>query len=118
MAAGTYDVEWHQGDTFRLRLTWHDQNQDPVDLTGYTARMQLRTSVDATEASLELTTENGRISLVPNIGEIHLVVDAETMAAMTAGTYRYDLEMVQGAEVRKILKGKFKIVAEITKDDS
>lgn len=117
MAAGVYDIEWHQGDTFSVVLTWRDVNKDPVDLTGYTARMQLRTSVDAETNSLELTTENDRISLGGTNGEIQLTVDADTMAAMDAGSYKYDLEMVVGASVRKLLKGKFKILAEVTKDD-
>ena len=118
MAAGAYDIVWYQGDTFSLLLTWRDENQDLVDLTGYTARMQLRTSVDATTNSLELTTENGRIVLGGALGEIQLTVDAETMADLDAGSYKYDLEMVQGATVRKLLAGKFKVVAEVTKDDS
>lgn len=115
--AGTFDIEWHQGDTFSLLLTWRDVNQDPIDLTGYTARMQLRTSFDAEEASLELTTENDRISLGGSNGEIQLTVDAETMADMDTGSYKYDLEMVVGATVRKILKGKFKVLAEVTRGD-
>jgi len=117
MAAGTYDIEWHQGDTFDLTLTWRDANQDPVDLSTYTARMQLRTSADAATNDLELTTENGRIALGGTTGEVRLIVDAVTMAALTAGSYKYDLEMIVGATVRKILKGKFKVIAEITKDD-
>ena len=117
MAAGTYNFEWNQGDTFDQLLTWRDENQDPVDLIGYTARMQLRTSFDAESASLELTTENDRIVLGGTNGEVQLVVDAETMAALDAGSYKYDLEMVQGATVRKLLKGKFKVLSEVTKDD-
>ena len=52
----------------------------------------------------------------PDDGDIVLFVDAETMAAIPAGTYKYDLEMVNADEyVTKIIKGKFKIVAEVTK---
>lgn len=113
--AGTYNFEVFQGDTFTYRLTWRDENKDLVDLTGYTARMQVRTTVDADEAALELTTENGGITLGDEQGTIDLLVSAEDMAAVTAGSYRYDLEMENGGVVQKLIRGKFKVVAEVTR---
>jgi len=113
--AGTYDIETFQGDTFTLPIVWRDEAEELVDLTGYTARMQLRTSGDADDFSLELTTENDRITLDGVAGTIDLNVSAEDMAAVEAGTYRYDLEMVIGDSVKKLLRGKFKIIAEVTR---
>lgn len=114
---GVYDFEWPQGDTFNLSLVWNDADEVPIPLGGYTARMQLRTAADSDDVVLELTTENGRITLT-SPGGIAFNVDAEDMAAITAGSYRYDLEMVTGANVRKILKGKMKIVAEVTREEA
>lgn len=115
MAAGAYDFTVEQGDTFSYPLTWYDKDENEVSLDGFTARMQVRTSVDATDFVLELTTENDRITL-NTPGSILLEISAVDMAAVTAGSYKYDLEMVSAdGVVKKILKGKFKVLAEVTK---
>lgn len=118
MAAGTKDwLEVYQGDTFNKVLTWYDSSEKEVDLTGYTARMQLRTSADSDTVVLELTTENGGITLGGTAGTIELLVSATDMAAVEAGSYKYDLEMIAGdGTVRKILRGKIKVIAEVTRD--
>lgn len=113
--AGTYDIEAFQGDTFTLPIVWRDENKDLVDLTGYTARMQLRQTVDAEDFTIELTTENGGITLGGTAGTIDLTISAEDMAAIDAGSYKYDLEMVVGESVTKLLRGKFKVIAEVTR---
>lgn len=77
--------------------------------------MQLRQTVDATDFTLELTTENGGITLGGTAGTIDLTVSAEDMAAVEAGSYKYDLEMVVGESVTKLLRGKFKVIAEVTR---
>lgn len=113
--AGTYNIETFQGDTFSLSLVWRDENRDLIDLTGYTAAMQVRETVDATDYLLELTTENGGITLGGTAGTIELTVSADDMEAIEAGSYKYDLEMIVGETVRKLLRGKFKVVAEVTR---
>lgn len=113
--AGTYNIEAFQGDTFTLPIVWRDENRDLVDLTGYTARMQVRVTVDADDFLLELTTENGGITLGGTAGTIDLTVSAEDMALIDAGSYKYDLEMVVGESVTKLLRGKFKVIAEVTR---
>ena len=42
--AAVYDITIEQGATFRLSLVWKDSSNVPVNLTGYTARMQVRRS--------------------------------------------------------------------------
>lgn len=114
MATGTYDTTMNQGDTWRRNVAWSDANENPIDLTGFQARMQLRTSADAADVVIELTTENGRINItLPN--SIDLEIAAVDTATIPAGSYKYDLEMVNGADVHKLLRGKIKVIAEVTK---
>lgn len=119
MAAGTKDfLEVEQGATFEFPLGWTDEAENKVPLVGYTARMQVRATVDATDVILELTTENDRITLDTTSGseKIHLFVDAVTMADIPAGSYKYDLEMVSGSgRVTRLIQGKFKVIAEVTR---
>jgi hypothetical protein len=120
MIAGECNFEEEQGDNFYVPLVWMDENEKRVPLTGYTARMQLRASADSEEIVLELNTENDRIVIDDTEDEetILLQITAEDMAAIPAGTYKYDLEMVNGDDfTTKIIKGKFKVVAEVTRPE-
>ena len=47
MAAGLYDITIEQGATFQMNLTWKDSTGSPVNITGYTARMQVRENYEA-----------------------------------------------------------------------
>ena len=86
-----------------------------MNTTGFSARMQLRTSYSAASASLELTTANGRISLT-NAGVITLSLTATETAALAAGRYVYDLEMVSsGGQVTRLLEGVVTVSPEVTR---
>lgn len=116
--ADTLDFTEEQGDTFRVQLQWLDEHETRVPLVGYDAVMQLRSSADSADVVHELSVTNGGIVLEDATGSetITLFISAVDTAAITAGTYKYDLEMVDAdANVTKIIKGKFKLVAEVTK---
>jgi hypothetical protein len=114
--AGTYNITADQGATFTRQLTWKDSAGSAVDLTSYTARMQLRSSVDAAGAAvLELTTENNRIVLGGTAGTISLSVPAAAMGSVAADTYAYDLELVSGLVVTRLVQGSFDLRGEVTR---
>jgi hypothetical protein len=114
--AGTYNITADQGATFVRQLTWRDPAGSAIDLTTYTARMQVRPSVDAAGAAvLELTTENGRIALGGTAGTINLTVAATAMAEIPADTFVYDLEMVNGSIVTRLVQGSFNVRGEVTR---
>jgi hypothetical protein len=113
--AGIYNILADQGATFGRTITWKDADGDPVNVAGYTARMQVRsTAADATVV-LELSTTDGRITLGGVLGTITLTVPATAMAAVEAGAYAYDLEMVNGSDVTRLLMGSFTVRAEVTR---
>lgn len=130
-----YDITADQGATLHLSFLWRqprtpqqvtdDEPGTPVDLTGYSARMHLRTEVADPDIALELTTENGRIILGasdraatpdPVSGVVTLWVEAAAMEDLDAATYVYDLEMVSGdGFVTRFIEGKLKVRAEVTR---
>lgn len=115
-AAGTYDIVADQGATFSRVITWRDAAGSAINLSGYAARMQLRSQIDATGAAVfELTTENGRISLGGTAGTITLSAAATATAAVPADTYVYDLELVEGATVTRLVQGQFELRGEVTR---
>jgi hypothetical protein len=114
--AGTYNITCDQGATFKRTLTWTNQARVAYNLTGYTARMQVRETATASGIILELTTANSRITLGGTAGTVNLLVAANVTAALTPGLYVYDLELVSGGgEVTRLIEGNFKVKAEVTR---
>lgn len=114
MPAGKHDIYIEQGTTWSLPLVWKSSDGTPIDVTGYTARMQLRKKVTDPEVVLELTTENGKITLGGAAGTITLDISATETAALTSGGV-YDLEMVNGEIVTRLLEGKYSLSVEVTR---
>lgn len=112
----------YQGATFTHTQTWktapdEDSAKTPVDLTGCTARMQVRAKIGASTPLLTLTTENGGISLGGTAGTINLLIDAEDTAALSWTSGVYDLEIVHpGGQVRRLMYGAVTVSPEVTRD--
>jgi hypothetical protein len=118
MVAAIYDkFVIEQGATFSAPVTVYNDlaRTDPVDLTGYTARMMVRSDYENPTALVSLTTENGRITLGGAAGTITLLISATDTAGFTKGDYVYDLELVSGATVTRVLQGKIKVSRESTR---
>lgn len=114
--AAQYDFVCDQGATFSRSLTWQDSTGSPINLTTYTARMQVRATVESAAAAISLTTENSRITLGGVAGTITLTISATDTAALTAGEYVYDLELVAASgTVTRLIQGCFTIDAEVTR---
>ena len=106
MSAGLYSFKLEQGATFYRRLKWTDAEGTPKDLTGYTAKMQIRTIVTSPTVLCELSTSNGRITLTPDQGIIELYIDDVTTQALSFDTGVYSLELTSPATfVTRLLEG-------------
>lgn len=118
MPAGRYDFSVDQGATFERTLRWTDEAHVPVSLAGKTARMQVRETPPSGVIVLELTTENGRITLV-DPGRIDLFIDSLTTAALVFTTASYDLEIVDASStperVTRLLQGQVSLSKEVTR---
>jgi len=117
MRPGTYNISIVQGATFDQIFTWKDSFGVPTNLTGFTARMQVRSEVGAAGAPLlELTTDNGGIVLGGTAGTIRIIVTATLSAALNYDFGVYDLELVSAAGVvTRLLEGSAALSPEVTK---
>ncbi len=111
MSAGTYNFTFEQGATFSRQLTVQD-NGSAMDLTNYSARMQLRSSVESTTIALTvtcaITNATSGILTVSNTA-------TETMG-VDAGIYVYDLEIESSAGVvTRLMQGTATITANVTR---
>jgi len=131
MIAGVYDITMEQGSTFFRQLTLEqpDLDADPTgntfvnyNLAGHTARMHIRRTVDSATPMISLTTENGRISINPFVGdsptrnnEIFLTISAADTATLTMSGV-YDLEIVSSGDVvSKVVRGDVTLIPEVTR---
>jgi len=96
----------NQGATFRHRFTWLDVKGRPIDIAGFTARMQIRESIDASAVLLDLSTANGAISLAGAAGTVQLYISETVTANQTWSKSVYDLLMTaQSGEVYRMVEG-------------
>jgi hypothetical protein len=125
MTAGVKDFTIEQGSAFSRVLTWKDENEAAINLTGYTARMYIKEKYSDTDSLLQLTTANSRITLGGAAGTITLSVlaaDTATLEAnaqvnkITGDKYVYDLELISaGGAVTRLLHGNIIVTDEVTK---
>ncbi len=115
MVAANTNLIIEQGATFDKTYTWQNSSGLPINLTGYTARMQAKLNYD-TEALINLTTENGGIVLGGSLGTIQLIISASATSAIPApAKLLYDLELINGSVVTRLLQGYIEIIPEVTK---
>ncbi len=114
---GKYTLKIYKGATFDITMTWKTGDPPaPVDLTGCSARLQIRASVDSTVAAADLSTSNGKIILGGTAGTIRLVLSAAETSALGLEAGVYDLEIISaGGLVTRLLQGRVKTYAEVTR---
>lgn len=126
MAAGKYSFLIEQGATLSFELQYKDSAGTPIDLTGYTARMQIRSSVDSTTTIASLTSTltadgtglnlNGSSGTKPlSSGSIGVYISAASSSLFTFNEGVYDLELVSGSAVTRLIEGKVKLSKEVTR---
>lgn len=119
MAADTYDLALDQGADWFWNIRWRvgatQRSAVSKNTTGYTARMQVRKTYSSPTTMLNLTTQNGGIT-VSNDGLIQLRATAIQTAAMQPGKAVYDVEVISNNSiVTKIVRGTIRVVAEVTR---
>ena len=127
MRAGNYNITCEQGSTFRrmleieqpnLTLDPTGQTFEPFSLSGYTARMQVRRTIDSNNFLLELTTENGNLTINPSgeaENQIYIDVSASVTASVNSSGF-YDIEIIStDGTVSRVLQGTFNLSPEVTR---
>lgn len=147
MTAAVRDLVIEQGSTFTLGFNWHREGElvdglptpgDPYDLTGCTARMQVRRKqgdpVLLTATSIDVPTEEparteaieagaGRIKLGGVTGRIDITLTDEDTDLLTAKSAAYDLEIEWPPDVDqlrphvdRLLQGIVTVIPNITQN--
>lgn len=117
MSAAVYNFEIEQGTSLEKSVVWKDSTGTPVNLTGFTARLQVRENADSDEVLLELSTANSKIVITPLLGKSTLKFSPVDTSGSSWTKGKYDLELTSPAgAVTRIIKGKVTLSKEITRD--
>jgi hypothetical protein len=111
---GLYDITCPQGATFDRTFTYSVAGT-PVNLTGYTAALQVRAGYDAGTALISVSTGGSGVVLGGTAGTIAVTIAASVTGAVDAGSYAYDLELYQGSTVTRLLQGAFVVSGGVTR---
>lgn len=117
MPAAKIKLYIYQGATFEKSMTWKTGKPAvPVDLTGCSARMQVREKLEAAAVLLELSTTNGRITLGGTAGTVNLRVEAvdTTDIDWKNGVYDLMIEFADGT-VRPLAAGPVVVHPAVTR---
>jgi hypothetical protein len=77
----------------------------PINLAGYTAIMQIRSPDENGSLILELTTENGGIVITPAENKIDILVSAAQTSTLSFDKAVYGLNLISGTEVVNFVNG-------------
>ena len=115
MNPGRYNgFNFTQGDTFTSAPAWKIDGAY-VNVQNYSALMQLRRGSVTGTVVLELSTDNGRIVAGSTDGKFTITASSAVTAAVPAGTYYYDLQVVSPDSVTTtLLSGVFTVKAQVS----
>jgi hypothetical protein len=127
MPAGRYNFLIEQGATFQLELQYKDPSNNPIDLTGYSGRLQIRQTVPSTVVLLCLSSSlrpdgtginfsgsNG--TTPPTSGSIGIYISAVSSSLLTFDQAVYDLEIENsGGFVTRLIEGGVQLSKEVTR---
>jgi hypothetical protein len=95
MAAKQYDFSIEQGSSFRLSLTYKDENKNIIDLTGYCARLILKVGGSEYKTFTTLNADYSEYKFVIDEaqGTLTLLIPASATNGYTFTSAKYDLEL-------------------------
>ena len=123
MIAGIYNVFVEQGATFArlLEIEYPDPTDVtiflPYDLSGFSASMQIRRTIDSPSSQIFLTSSNGGIEMQPNGVEnsMRIKMSPQQTSTLTSDGV-YDIEIEDGGgNISRVLRGSVTLSLEVTR---
>lgn len=114
MTPGRINFTCPQGSTFSRHLVYKIDDV-PVNLSGYSARMQVRELHESDEYLVYLQ-QNSGITLGGSAGTIDILIDDTTTANFIIGDHVYDLEVESPSGITdRLIEGRFLVTPEVTR---
>jgi hypothetical protein len=114
MTPGLVNFVCPQGSTFRRTLTY-TLDEVPVNLSGYSSRLQVREAYYSTDPLVSLVSGSG-ITMGGSAGTIDILISASVTSQFPTGTHVYDLEIISPSNiVDRLIEGTFNVTPEVTR---
>ncbi len=112
-----YDTSINQGADWYINFVYQDTTTStPINITGYSAALQLRSLPSDTTAALSLTSPSGGITITGAQGLVAVHATAAQTGAIQAGYYYYDLEITSQTNiVTRLVQGQILVSAQVTR---
>lgn len=131
MSSGKYSFTIEQGTTVDFEVQYTDINGDPIDLTDYSGRMQIKSTFADNRPTTYATLSSSLLpdgtglnfggqfgDKPPSSGSIGIFISANTSSLFTFPKAKYDLELYSGSGefpiVHRILEGTVTISKQVT----
>ena len=100
------DIICRKGDTFSIEVDFYDANNQPINLTGYTWKME----VSESDTSASPVLDSNDFSYSGNsTGTLFVTATANTMLTINGGMYIYGLQSNDAGTVKTWLYGLFTV---------
>jgi hypothetical protein len=118
--AKRYNLVFEQSATFQHTVNWKDPNGEPIDLTGYRIRLQVRQSPSAGTTLLDFDSDTPgagmSITSLGASGSFTITLDTSVTEALAFTTAEYDLTATSaGGVVYRLHEGKASVSPGVTR---
>ena len=113
MPAGYLELFLEKGASFNTTITLYDVNNNPYDLTGYTANSEIRKSYYSANSVATFSTG---FDLNPEDGNLILSLTYQQTANIAPGRYVYDVYLTSSDELSRtrVLEGIINVTPSAT----
>lgn len=117
MSAAAYSFSIEAGATHYRRIELTTSSGDPIDLTGYTVKAQVRETPGSETVLAEWSTANGRLAIpLPETGAIVFEIPAVETSGYTWAEGVWDMELTApNGRVERLLSGRVYVDPEVTR---
>lgn len=110
-----------RGDDWTIRLALKSGGS-PLDITGYTYKMTLKTNIDDADPGALQLTATPSVATSPteaSQGILYITATDTQTDSLEAGTYNYDVQQKDDTgKIQTLLIGKVKVVKDVTRSTS
>lgn len=115
MAAANYDFTLEQGVPLSKTIFLKNGDNSVKDLTGFTAKMQVREYVGRPDVLLELSTANSKLNINTGTGGVTMIFSDIDTASIPFTEVVYDLFLYNGGSTFRAIEGKLTVKEAVTK---
>ncbi len=113
--AGQKNFEVDQNATFSFIVEYKDDNGLPIDLTGSTAKMQVRDTKGGTKLAFSLTSPAGGITITPLLGKLTIKMTPTQTNKLFYPKSSYDIMLTDSnANKIKLIEGFITLSRSVT----